>query len=206
MNSDLVVVVADRGIEQAILGLLQRPEAIGIRQLQGVEFPAFHGQDGGTYARGHELARAYLNTHRHALVVFDADWEGRPTDDVAQMENDVEGRLGEDWGDRGRCVVIQPELEVWVWSDSPHVASELGWESLHELRAWLESKGLWSQERHKPDDPKKAYIEAIREKRKPKSNATFGSLARKVSVNRCQDRAFLRLRGILREWFGVVSS
>ncbi len=206
MKGDLVVVVADGGIEQAIRGLLTRPEAIGIRALRGVEYPKLKELDGGTYSRGHELASLYKATHEHALIVFDLAWEGRPSDDPELLRTTVEANLASDWGSRGRCVVIDPELEVWVWSDSPHVATELGWPNVAELRSWLAQEGLWDQGDPKPAGPKDAYLRAIREKRTPRSNASFHSLATRVSTRRCHDPSFLRLLSILRTWFAPASA
>lgn len=201
MKGDLVVIVADGGIEQAIRGMLARPQALGIRPLVGVEFPKLRELDGGTFTRGHELAALYKDTHEHALIVFDLEWEGRPSNDPAVLESGVENGLAEEWGSRGRCVVIDPELEVWVWSDSPHVAETLGWSGMPELRRWLEGQRLWNPPDAKPADPKQAYLAAIKAKRVQRSNAQFKTLAEKVSFSRCQDRSFQRLVGILRGWF-----
>jgi len=201
MKGDLVVVVADGGIEQAIRGMLTRPPALGIRPLKGLEFPKLKELDAGTYTRGHELAALYKDTHEHALIVFDLEWEGRPSDDPAFLERNVEDGLKAVWGARGRCVVIDPELEVWVWSDSPHVATGLGWGGMPALRQWLETKGLWNAADAKPDDPKGAYLAAIEAKKVQKSNANFRALAETVSFSRCHDRSFQRLGKILRGWF-----
>lgn len=201
MSADLVVVVADGGIEQAIRGILDRPAALGIRPLIGLEFPKFKPLDGGAFAKGHEIAALYRDTHTHALVVFDLAFD-RPAGTSAQkLEADLDARLSEVWGPRARCIVIEPELEAWVWSDSPHVATELGWDSLANLRRFLEGHGLWTPGTAKPADPKEAYLRAIRAKRIQQSNATFRQLAGRVSVSRCQDRAFNRLVQTLREWF-----
>jgi len=56
----------------------------------------------------------------------------------------------------------------------------------------------------KPEDPKQAYEEAIREKEVQKSNSTFNELARKVSFQRCTDPSFHKLLGVLRRWFPPV--
>jgi len=202
MKSDLVVIAADGGIEQTIRGILTRPEALGIRPLQGVEYPKLHQLDHGAYAKGHELAASYRDTHEHALIVFDFDWEGRPADNAWRMTCEIEDKLEKIWGDNGRCVIIDPELEIWIWSDSPHVAKALGWNDMSELKRWLERQDLWAMGEPKPTDPKKAYSRAIREKKIPPSNAIFNELATNVSFNRCQDRSFLRLKKILRDWFG----
>ena len=199
--SDLVVVVADGGIEQTIRGLLSRPEAIGIRSLSGVEIPKLHKLDQGVYATGHEIAKVYATTHTHALLILDFAWEGRPTNDPLEMRENVEKSLRKQWGDNGRCIVIVPELENWIWSDSPHVAKALGWDSMSELKPWLTAHNLWNANDAKPADPKLAYERAIREKRVQKSNATFYELARKVSFKRCADESFNLLLSTLRAWF-----
>lgn len=206
MKGDLVVLVADGGIEQAIQGLLTRTIALGIRPLSRVEFPKFKPLDSGAFAHGAALVQAYGATHAHALVVFDAAWEGHPSEAPAELERQVEQRLTRDWGRRARCVVIDPELEIWVWSDSPHVASALGWDSMPELKAWLTRQGLWEPTAEKPGDPKKAYRAALGEKRIPPSNSIFHELAQKVSVQRCRDQAYLRLVQILRDWFPASSA
>lgn len=201
MKGDLVVVVADGGIEQAIRGILSRHASLGIRPLKQVDCPKFRALDSGTYLRGSELAAAYLETHEHASIVFDLEWEGRPSDNPAILEQTVETSLAAQWGTRGRCVVINPELEAWVWSDSPHVATGLGWDTMPELKAWLIAGGLWNSCDSKPLDPKAAYLAAISEKRVQQSNATFRALAEKVGLQRCQDRSFQRLVNILQAWF-----
>ncbi|MCL2641325.1 MAG: hypothetical protein FWD53_10800 [Phycisphaerales bacterium] len=202
MKSDLAVIAADGGIERVIRGILNRPESLGIRPLQGVKYSAFRPLDHGAYSRGHELAAQYQNTHEHALLIFDFDWKGRPADDASEMTREVENKLAKIWGDNGRCVIIEPELEIWIWSDSPHVAKALGWDEMPELRRWLEQQKLWEAGSPKPADPKKAYLRAIREKKIPPSNAIFNELAMNISFNRCQDRSFLRLKKVLRDWFG----
>ena len=201
MNSDLVVVVPDGGIEQAMRGILSRPERVGIRPLRGVAYVK-HKFDHKVFSEGHLLAAPFRRTHDHALVLLDLAWDGRPTDDAAELSRLVEARLQSAWGDAARCVVIDPELEVWVWSDSPHVATELGWPNSAALRAWLASQRLWRQGVAKPTDPKAAFERATRWARVVPSNAIFRSLAEKVSFERCRDGAFLSLLEILRAWFG----
>jgi len=138
----------------------------------------------------------------HALVVFDRDWSGAPSQSAEVLEEATNARLKADWKGKAASVVISPELEVWVWSDSPHVESELGWPlRLGSLRRWLEIKGLWSVGSDKPADPKKAVETATREARLPWTAAVCKSLASKVSVERCTDGSFQKLLAILQNWF-----
>jgi hypothetical protein len=165
-----------------------------------------HNLDEGTYASGHEIADLYERTHEHALVVLDYAWEGRPPKvDPDGMVKSVEDKLRRRWGDRAGCIVIVPELEIWLWSDSPLVAKSLGWASMAELRRWLQTENLWAVGQHKPAHPKEAYLRAIRAKRVQKSNAIFRELAETVSLKKCSDGSFLRLLGILRGWFPPVA-
>jgi len=114
---DLVVVVPDKGTEQALTGLLKRPESMGVRTIDFIV--RVHPQkDPGCYHTGHELAATSRREASHALVVFDRAWEGAPSTDAAELQREVEARLRTLWGDQCACIVIDPELEAWVWSDS----------------------------------------------------------------------------------------
>ena len=44
------------------------------------------------------------------------------------LETEAEQRLSSSgWDDRAVAIVLDPELEIWVWSDSPEVDDVLGW-------------------------------------------------------------------------------
>lgn len=204
MSLDLVVLVPDKDIEQALGGLVKRHQSIGIRPLAGVKIIVHPGRDPGVYHTGHELLDVFVGEAGHALIVFDREWEGAPSTDPAVLAADVEDRCRPAWGNRVRCVCIEPEVENWVWSDSPHVGTALGWQSRDELIAWLAGRGLWPAGAAKPPDPKAAFEAATRHKRVVPSSSVFGVLARKVSLERCQDPSFLLLLAILRGWFPLA--
>jgi hypothetical protein len=199
---DLIVLCADKKIENTIDGLLCRPVALRIRQI-GYDIKVHSGRDPGCFHHAHNFLRPLRLQYDHALVVFDRDWEGAPTQSAQALEDAANARLKSDWKGKAASVVISPELEAWVWSDSPHVESELGWPSrLGKLRVWLEKKELWAVGSPKPTDPKKAVEVAAREARLPWTAAVCRELATKVSVDRCTDAAFQRFVSILRVWFG----
>lgn len=206
-GKDLVLLVADLDAENSLRGILGRWQALGIRQLtEGRDYDVHRHpeRDPGCRGDAHNFLQGFVNTHRHALVVFDHDgcgWEGRT---AAEIETDVENRLGAA-GWRGRCatIVIEPELEAWVWSDSPHVDLQLGWQGRSpRLREWLVSRQLIGSGEAKPTDPKTAMRQAMRQAGKPPSPRVFSALAESVGLARCQDRAFGRLRQTLAQWFG----
>lgn len=121
----------------------------------------------------------------------------------AVLEQEVERRLSSSgWEDRAAAVVIDPELEIWVWNDSPHVEAVLGWDTgTSSLRDWLRQKGWLAEGTSKPTQPKRAVEEALRISRKPRSSAIYQQLAQRVSIDRCVDPSFVRLRQILTRWF-----
>jgi hypothetical protein len=201
VSLDLVVVVPDKDTEQAFEGLLQRHQSLGIRLIRyGVI--VHPNKDPGCYKSGDQLAAAFTREATHALVVFDLAWEGAPSNDPAALERDVDARLQPLWGDQARCVVIDPELEAWVWSDSPHVEGVLGWRGrTPNLRAWLQQEGLWPAGQPKPPDPERAFRRAVRVVRLPPSASLFRQLAEKVSLQRCSDPSFSKVAGILQSWF-----
>jgi len=103
-------------------------------------------------------------------------------------------------------IVIDPELEAWVWASSPHVSGVLGWhESGDALRAFLNERGLWDKASPKPLHPKEAMQQALREKNKPFGAPLFSELAKKVSFGGCEDPAFRKLWNQLKHWFPTRS-
>lgn len=204
MIRKLVIVAADKDIEYALRGLLSRPRSIGISDLGPVEFLTHPGHDPGIFKNGPELLRPYARDSHHALVVLDKVWSGAPSS-VSAVEQSIESRLQPGWNDRAKSVCIDPEVEAWVWSDSPHVAETLGWESVTSLRKWLQARGLMQPEMAKPLDPKAAYRAALIERQIPPSSALFRQLGERVGITRCTYPSFIRLVGILRGWFSTPS-
>ena len=116
---------------------------------------------------------------------------------------EVEERLARNgWGDRARVIVLDPELESWVWSDSPHVPRILGWSRTRPvLQSWLVERGLLEENQIKPVRPKEAMVAVLRSVRKPRSSKIYQRLAENVSLARCTDPAFEKLRTTLQQWF-----
>ncbi len=201
MTGDLGVLVADKDMQQALRGLLERSSSLEIRPLVGVRVEAMQGHDPAVRLRGVQFARnVFARTHAHLLLVMDLEGSGA-SEPAESIEAQLDEQLRAQWGERGRAVVIDPELEAWVWSRSPNVGPELGFESTEILRNWLVERGLWRPGAPKPIRPKDAVLAALRESRLQVSSARFAALAHKVSLRNCEDRAFGRLVATLREWF-----
>ena len=199
---DLFVLAADLDISNALEALLRcRSESLGIRNV--VFRVARHpNRDGGCRTRAVEYLRPYIEEYDHALVVFDHEGCG-DTRGRRAIQRDIEGQLKRNgWDDRAKVIIIDPEIEAWVWGDSPDVTRVLGWETdYHTLRRWLQSRGLWPRGRSKPSDPKKAMREAMQHKRARRSPRKFSDLAEAVDFDGCRDPAFNDLRKTLQAWF-----
>lgn len=200
--SDLIVLVLDKNMEASIRGLLGRHKALGICQV--VHRILVHpSRDPGCLGEGHVFLRAFHRQYRHAIVLLDREGCGRERETREGLEKSIEGRLATSgWNDRARAIVIDPELEVWVWSDSPHIPAALGSrDDLPSLRQSLRDHGLWREGQPKPDDPKAAMERILRLNNRPRSSAIYEEIARKVSLKHCLDGAFAKLRTTLAEWF-----
>lgn len=197
---DLAVLIADKNIEGALRGLLSRPRSLGLREIS-CDFYVHPERDPGCRLRGHDFLRSFAHRYTHALIVFDREGSGRDVERAA-LEREVEGRLSSSgWEDRAAAVVIDPELEIWVWTDSPHVEKVLGWQAPEPMKDWLRQKGWLPEGETKPSQPKAAVEEALRLARKPRSSSIYNQLAQQVSTGGCVDPAFLKLRQTLSRWF-----
>jgi hypothetical protein len=205
-QKDLVILVADGTMGFALTSILNRPESIGIRAISHQIYPHIH-HDPGCLRESHDFLRPFTGQYHRALVVFDKEGCGREDCSTGELEAEVSLRLSEcGWGERAAALVIEPELEAWVWSESPHVEAVLGWQGqTQSLSSWLKERGYLAERSVKPRKPKEAMKEVLRLSKKPFSSAIHQELAEKVSLERCQDAAFQRLKTLLRQWFPPLS-
>ncbi len=206
---DCIFLVADKNMEGMLKGFLMREAfhlSLGCKAFTfdpKQDLLVAHGQhDPGLYTRANEFLQPYSKTHRHAVVMVDADWDGSPgATAIRQRLQDHLANAG--WQDgRGCGVVIDPELENWVWQENPRVCAALGFTgTFADLRARLEEKGLWRPLETKPHWPKEAMEWVLRQNKKRRSSAIYQQLAMQVSVKGCSDEAFQDLRHALARWF-----
>lgn len=200
---DLIILVADRNTRFAVSGILGSPERLGTRAINAPPPYVHPKRDPGVIGACESFLRPFQKAARHALVICDRKGCGREKRTREQLEADIEGRLASTgWADRSAAVVIDPELEAWVWSDSPHVLTALGWkQDRAALSGWLEAHGFSESGSAKPSKPKEAVEGLLRLARKPRSSAFYFDLAQKVSFQHCSDGAFSKLTNVLRGWF-----
>jgi hypothetical protein len=200
---DLIVLVADANMKATFIELLKRDRSLGIRKVS-VDVFAHSRRDPGVYREACHFLQPLRSQYQRALAVLDCAWAGAPEGgDPQLLETEIRSsysRIG--IGGWAEVVAIDPELEAWVWSISPHVESALGWYGRNpDLRTWLSMQSYLSPGHLKPNDPKLALEKALKEVKRPRTSSIFSQLARTVGFDHCQDSSFLRLKRILQNWF-----
>jgi len=196
---DLIFVVADKNMHFALRGAMARPEALGIRPIR-VDFLVHPGRDGGVRKSGPDLLSLKRSSARHGILVLDYEGCGA-TKSAEDLERELTQRMASIWSDRGAALVIEPELDAWMWGAENSLKSILGWSDPGSIRDWLREQGFEFDNREKPVRPKEALETVLRKLRTPRSSAIYEELAGKLSLSRCIDPAFVRLRTTLQRWF-----
>jgi uncharacterized protein (DUF433 family) len=126
VSRDLVVLVPDKDIEQTFQGLLDRPQALGIRKVS-YDILVHPNRDPGCYHTGPDLLRSYAGEpQRNALIVFDRAWEGAPSEDPATLARNVEDRLRVSWAQRTCFSFDRGRLDMKPTTLDQHIESTPG--------------------------------------------------------------------------------
>jgi hypothetical protein len=201
---DLITLTACKNAQFAMKGILSRDKSLRIRKLTAETF-VHPERDPGCAKGGVDFLRSQTRRYRHAILMFDYEGCGL-TGPVGNVVTRLRSSLSTSgWGDRAEVILLNPELETWVWSDSPEVENVLGWAGrIPSLRAWLLDQGwITSADQVKPSRPKEAVERVLREVDVKRSSNLYNELASRVSFNRCTDEAFLSLVAALQHWFAV---
>jgi hypothetical protein len=202
---DLIVSVADSYQEKVLEALLPRiPLSSGTA---GFSFDIIvnPGHDPGCYNDSHELLRLFINQYRFAIVVF--DFEGAGVEHLGKdiMASDVHKLLEiNGWEGRNLVIVIEPELEKWLWMDNIHVMQAIGWERQESLYDWARKEGHLKPHETKPARPKEALELALRISETSKSASIYKKIAAHASYRRCEDGSFKQLIKQLQDWFPII--
>ncbi len=206
-KKDLLLIVADLDAENVMQSLLNRYQAFQIKKVN-YEIIRHPERDPGCRGKGVSFARMFCRQYDHLILIFDHHGAGADKTIPEDLEKKLESELCiNGWEEnRAAVVVIQPELEAWVWGDSKQVDHICGWGSrIPSLRQWLVAEGDIETENSKPIDPKTTFKKVLKnaEPRKQFSAAIFRELGENVSFKNCQDRAFNKLKSTLSSWFPV---
>jgi len=198
---DLVALVADHHIDAVLRALL-------CRFWPGVRFHLLRGMgDPDVFFRAEERLRPFIRRARYALVVMDFRWDRPPNlRSPDQIQEELRSRLSRSgWQDRCEVIVIDPEVEVWLWAD-PHLIVE-----------WLDPnrkypiQSLFPVRNTKPAQPKEELDRIIRQinhryrlgvRMKTELYKWVAEKVPKRLLETCADPAFSALRWALSSWFG----
>lgn len=121
-STDLLILTADKDANVGIDALMARtgPRALGIRSITYKCISHPHRDSG--CRRASEFLRPFLNSYQYALVVMDREGSGVDKLEPELIEKELEDELTVNGWD-GKCavVVIDPELEAWIWETSLRV-------------------------------------------------------------------------------------
>lgn len=204
MSAGLVALVADKDIEAAVRALHARLRADG-HALPDLTTARHPQRDPGCRTTPEGLLRPFARAACHALVVFDFDGSGAPRDEGPEpVERRVEELLARNgWEGRAAAVVIDPEVERWVWTTDRSMRAALpAYRGQEPVRALASGFSFDSQ--GKPDPPgtsKDAFLTALRAARIPRSSDHFEKILLEAPLQRCTDRSLNRLLDTLRRWF-----
>jgi hypothetical protein len=205
----LVVLVADSNMKALVEGLLQHPEALGLRiSKEDVEFIVHPFRDPAVYRRASEMLRPYLRSCQYALVMLDREGSGtgertgkrkgkrKSTRELQEKARKLLERNG--WKDRCEVIIIDPELDMWVWNGSPAVAPLLQ----------ISPEEWHAKCQQKPEQPKESLEALLKARRIKRSSSLYKNIAIAVAKRdprtlwNCTDPAFQCLRETLQKWFG----
>lgn len=203
---DLLVLTADQDAEFLLKTLLSRIPMVE-------DFPAItfdiirHPQrDPGVAGKAIDFVRPYINDYRFVLIVFDHEGSGREFQSRESLESEIETLLAQNgWQKRSVCIVIEPEIETWLWVNKTHFHNITDWNYEAGVYTWLaENDFQFLTNSTKPERPKEAFEAILRKQRIPRSSSLYSKLAQQASYRQCTDTSFEKFIKTIKNWFSVT--
>jgi hypothetical protein len=200
---DLLVVLEGRDDKEVMRAVLNRPNDLGIRTITF----ELDRRSRAVPTQEPDLARDQRKEFQFAICLWDHVGSPYENERPAQAQGKVQARLNQNTlRDCSKALVIDPELEIWLWQDQAAIATVLE-VNAPQLIEWLDD---W-QKGYFPDKnigalieqfPKEA-LEAVfqRAKEKP-SAALYRRIASEANLGLwSQASSFQQMRRALRKWF-----
>jgi len=199
---DLIVLTADQNMLFLMNGLLPRfPDS-----LETIEFTfdvfKHPEHDAGCVRTCSDFLRPFINQYRFAIVILDFEGCGKEDKSRIEIETKIETNLNKNgWDGKSCSIVIQPELENWIWINSPHVSDALNWDADIGLFDWLEQNNYKDPLLPKPTRPKETLELVLKKTQKGRSSSIYKKIASNASFRNCSDVSFIKLKEQLISWF-----
>lgn len=203
---DLLLYVADADAQAFMNSLLNKPLALGIRQIT-FDIERHPQRDSGMVQSGPELTRMKKGKYQKALLTWDHHGSGRDhNQSPEQVRDEIQNKLDSyTWSGNSSITIFVPELEQWLWYCENALISYCGI-SAEQLNTWLADR---SSKLGKPVDvlkaeqPKELFVYVMRERLKrtisPRDFAEIGKLAGVKGLMDCE--TFRSVVDVLRTWF-----
>jgi hypothetical protein len=199
---DLVFLVADKDMQFALNGGIKRHEALNIRQIT-FDFLPHPQHDPGVRTTGVSMLNLVKNKYSHALLILDFEGSGTDHSSATALEEELDHELSLNWSNNAKAIVIDPELEVWMWGSDNAMEVHIGRPDQSGIRPWLKTKGFQFNANEKPLRPKEALDLVLKNNHRPHSSAIFDLIASNISLQNCKEKSFLRLKKQLQTWFPI---
>ncbi len=203
---DLLVYVADADALAFMRSILNKPQALEIRQIN-FDIERHPQRDSGMVHSGAELARIQKGKYCKALLMWDHHGSGR---DHKQSPDQVEAQIQEKldsytWRDNSFATAMVPELEQWLWYCENAVAAHCNVTST-QLQQWVDQQATKlgrSASELKQRQPKELFEHIMRERiQRTISPRDFEEIGKRASVNGLLScNSFRSIVVTLRTWF-----
>jgi len=202
--NDLIILVADKNTQFLLKGLLPRISYIEKTRKFVYHIIIHIERDPGVYKSCHEVLRPLLSSYLYALVIMDKAGSGHENETREDIEAHLENNLNNNgWQDRAAAIVIDPELENWIWVKSKHLENAMTWSKHRDnLFSWAQANGF-KFNKGKPILPKEAFESALQIVNTPRSSSIYYEISASASYKSCQDPSFQKLIYTLKTWFKV---
>ncbi len=200
---DLFVVMEGRRDRAVMEAVLNRPYDLGIQPITyefDLRFSAVRtgGPDAGRERRGE---------FRYVICLWDHQGSGEENKPPSRVQGEVQARLNRNTlKGFSKALVIDPELEIWLWRDRTAIASILEVDE-NRLTEWLND---WRQAQFPKQTvetllqqfPKEALEEVMRRAGEKPDAALYGRITAIANLQRwSKEPSFRRLCSTLRKWF-----
>lgn len=203
-RKDLIILVADKDAEQTLHGLLKRNHSLGIREIT-YDIIIHTNRDNGCATNSVEYLRIFLKNYTYAITVFDKDGSGQEHEQSTKLYSELKENLQKNgWENRCEVIIIEPELEQWIWASSNKLPAIISWNGdYNTIQNWLTEKGMWLQNQTKPSKPKESFQMCLRRTQTRVSSSLFLQIAEQISFKNCTDTSFNLLKNTLQLWFPI---
>lgn len=204
------MIVAGRKDEVVLKAVLKRWQELGIRPI--IFEINRRGSDSIVVREGAMQARIRAREFKHFLCLWDHKDSGKGNEPPSQVQDELQEHLNRRrLQNREKALVIDPELEIWLWQDKKAIARVLGisqkqlarclnrWQSANFPKRTLEQ--ILSK------FPKEALEEVCQEAREKLTAALYQRIAHTADLSLwASEQGFQQLCQTLLNWFSAERS